>query len=104
MTSDADTGRGVVERRRDVCLNMSQTLSRERAGHGNRLSQEDISIRLMQGYVGVETSGQIGATIEQLYDSNRRNDDTTVAFNETSGQIGATIEQLYDSNRRPRDH
>jgi len=104
MTSDADTGRGVVERRRDVCLNMSQTLSRERAGHGNRLSQEDISIRLMQGYVGVETSGQIGATIEQLYDSNRRNDDTTVAFNKTKGRGPTRLKGQYSSLHRPRDH
>lgn len=97
MSFDADIVDRSVQRRRDYCLNMGQSLPRDRAGIGARNAH--------LGQAGVETSGELSASVENLKDSTRiYRGDIGVTFEQCKSRYPTRLKGKYSSLHRPRDH
>lgn len=102
MAFDADVvDRAVVSRTR--LLNMSQSQSRDSAGHGARIAQGNISSTSKKGTAVHETASQNCST-EQLKDSIRLKSDVIVAFEGQKSRGKTSLHGAYSPLHKPRHH
>jgi len=103
MSFDADVVDRAV-RSRSQTIAMSQSMSRDSAGHGARIAQGNISSTSKKGNAVFETAGQLSATVEQLKDSNRLKFDTSVDFGKQKARGKTSLHGTYSALHKPRSH
>lgn len=103
MSFDADVVDRAV-RSRSQMLNMSQSQSRDSAGHGARIAQGNISSTSKKGTAVFETTGQFSSTVEQLKDSVRLKSDVIVGFEGQKARGKTSLHGAYSPLRKPRHH
>lgn len=105
LTFDANSADHAVVPRNDYAPNMGQSLSRDRAGRGDRIFQDDPGLRMSRGLVFPESESQIEASVEQAKEvPSRCRPDMGVSFDQCKGRVEASplTQKRHSSLRQPR--